>query len=278
MCSSRERDQCRSRELWQPNHKCYAIGLRTLIFAILLLALPITVRGASTAAAAPKPTPLPASSTQLVLVRTSAWWATTGVLQRYERDRNSTWQPIGAPVPVNVGRSGLGWGRGLHEEVDSGPQKREGDGRSPAGVFRLSSAFGKADTVPPESAGFPYTKSLPTTYCVEDARSAYYNQVVDSSRVAASSWEQWSELLRPDGLFDWGVVVQQNAPDIKKGAGSCVFLHIWRGVRRPTSGCTSMPKPELESIIRWLAVTHEPLLVQLPESVFQSVRAAWGLP
>jgi D-alanyl-D-alanine dipeptidase len=121
-------------------------------------------------------------------------------------------------------------------------------------------------------------KSLPTSYCVEDTRSAYYNQIVDSSRIAAASWEQWSELLRPDGLFDWGIVVEQNAPDIKKAAGSCVFLHIWRGLRRPTSGCTSMPKPELQAVVSWLASTREPLLVQLPEPVFQSLRDAWGLP
>jgi len=172
----------------------------------------------------------------------------------------------------------MGWGRGLHPSPTVGPQKREGDGRSPAGVFRLSQAFGVADNLPPESAGFPYAKSLSTSYCVEDARSTHYNQLVDSSRVSAASWEQWSALRRPDGLFDWGVVVEQNAPDTKKAAGSCVFLHIWRGPRRPTSGCTSMPKPELEEVIRWLATAREPVLVQLPEPVFQAVRQAWALP
>lgn len=278
MCSNRVPDRCGPRGLRGPKYKCYAACVRTLILAILLLALPSTVRGGNAAASVSKPSPIEANSSQLVLVRTLAWWATTGTLQRYERDRESSWRPVGAAIPVNVGRSGLGWGRGLHANVDPGPQKREGDGRSPAGVFRLSSAFGSADGLPPDSAGFPYLKSLPTSYCVEDARSAYYNQIVDSSRVAASSWEQWSELLRPDGLFDWGVVVEQNAPDTKKLAGSCVFLHIWRGAHRPTSGCTSMPKPELEQVVGWLAAAREPVLVQLPESVFQSVRGAWGLP
>jgi L,D-peptidoglycan transpeptidase YkuD (ErfK/YbiS/YcfS/YnhG family) len=121
-------------------------------------------------------------------------------------------------------------------------------------------------------------KSLPSSYCVEDTRSPYYNQIVDALRVTRSSWERWSELRRSDGLFDWAIIVEQNAPDVKKAAGSCVFLHIWRGARRPTSGCTSMPKAELEEVVRWLAATREPLLVQLPEPVFQSLREAWGLP
>jgi L,D-peptidoglycan transpeptidase YkuD (ErfK/YbiS/YcfS/YnhG family) len=250
--------------------------VRTLILTLLLLALPTKVHGEN--AAAPMPSPIPARSTQLVLVRTPAWWATTGALQRYERDRESSWRLVGAAIPVNVGRSGMGWGRGLHPNVESGPRKHEGDGRSPAGVFRLSSAFGSAEALPPEAAGFPYVKSLPTTYCVEDARSPYYNQIIDSSRIGGASWEQRSGMLRPDGLFDWGVVVEQNAPDIQKSAGSCVFLHIWRGPRRPTSGCTAMPKPEIEEVVRWLAATREPVLVQLPEPVFQSVRDAWQLP
>ena len=266
------------RDLSEPARKCYAARVRTLILAILLLALPRAARAASTEPSPAKSSPIQADSSQLVLVRTAAWWATFGTLQRYERDHDAGWRPVGAVIPVNVGRSGLGWGRGLHTNVGPGPQKREGDGRSPAGVFRLSNAFGIAGELPPESAGFSYTRSLPTSYCVEDARSIYYNQLVDSSRVTASSWEQWSEMLRPDGLFDWGVVVQQNAPDIKKGAGSCVFLHIWRGPHRPTSGCTSMPKPELENVLRWLATTRAPVLAQLPESVFQSVREAWALP
>jgi L,D-peptidoglycan transpeptidase YkuD (ErfK/YbiS/YcfS/YnhG family) len=172
----------------------------------------------------------------------------------------------------------MGWGRGLHANSAPGPQKREGDGRSPAGVFRLTHAFGAAEALPPESRGFPYLRSLPTSYCVEDTRSAYYNQIVDSGQITASSWEQWSELLRADGLFNWGVVVQQNAPSIKKAAGSCVFLHIWRGPHRPTAGCTSMHHHELEAIIRWLDPVREPVLVQLPEAVLQTAREAWGLP
>lgn len=252
--------------------------MRALLLAIVLFALPATVRGSNTDPSAPTVSPLPPGSSQLVLVRSASWWASTGVLQRYERDPKSSWRAVGATVTVNLGRAGMGWGRGLHSNAAVGPQKREGDGRSPAGVFRLTQAFGVADGLPPQSAGFPYAKSLSTSYCVEDARSAYYNQLVDSSRVSASSWEQWSALLRPDGLFDWGVVVEQNAPDIKKSAGSCVFLHIWRGPHRPTSGCTSLPPRELEDVIRWLATAREPLLVQLPEPVFQGVRQAWALP
>ena len=138
--------------------------VRTLLLTILLLALPTSVQGRNTAASETLASPIPVSSRQLLLVRASSWWATTGTLQRYERDSGSSWRSVGAGVPVNLGRSGMGWGRGLHASAAVGPQKREGDGRSPAGVFRLSRAFGAAEALPPESRGFPYAQSLPTTY------------------------------------------------------------------------------------------------------------------
>jgi L,D-peptidoglycan transpeptidase YkuD (ErfK/YbiS/YcfS/YnhG family) len=85
-------------------------------------------------------------------------------------------------------------------------------------------------------------------------------------------------MVRPDGLFRWGVIVQQNNPEIKVGAGSCVFLHIWRGLRQPTAGCTAMPAEQIQEVVRWLDATAQPVLVQLPEAEYQKVREAWSLP
>lgn len=258
-------------------HRWYAAHVRALLSVLFVTLMAISV-GGNSAASEPAASPVPKGSRQLLVVRTAAWWAASGTLQRYERAQGASWRPLGPAVPVNVGRSGMGWGRGLHAEDAAGPRKREGDGRAPAGVFRLSQAFGAADALPADSRRFPYLKSLPTSYCVEDVRSQYYNQIVDSTRVKPSLWEQWSALLRPDGLFKWGVVVEQNTPEIKKAAGSCVFLHIWRGPRQPTAGCTSMSEQTLQEIIPWLDAKLDPVLVQLPDPVLATLREEWGLP
>ena len=85
-------------------------------------------------------------SLQLIVVVTTDWDAVPGVMRRYERDGvRASWRTVGAEVPVVVGAAGLGWGDGLHgigSPGETGPVKREGDNRSPAGVFRLSSKFG----------------------------------------------------------------------------------------------------------------------------------------
>jgi D-alanyl-D-alanine dipeptidase len=235
-------------------------------------------RGSTETESPPPVSPIATESRQLIVVRTRTWRQSTGTLERYERDEKVPWHRVGEATPVNVGRNGMGWGRGLHPPDQPGPVKHEGDGRAPAGVFALALAFGAAEGLPPEAKGFPYLHTQATTYCVEDTRSKYYNQIIDANEVKMTSWERWSEMQRADGLFRWGVVVRQNGPDTKNGAGSCVFLHIWRGFRQPTAGCTAMAVDQIQETVRWLDPAAEPRLVQLPEPEYERRRDVWGLP
>lgn len=254
--------------------------MQRVVVALGLAGLLATARSSrgSTETETQPASPVPKECRQVLLVRSRTWKTPTGTLERYERDDSLQWRRVGEATPVNIGRSGMGWGRGLHPADQSGPVKREGDGRAPAGVFSLALAFGAADGLPPEAKGFPYLHTSSTTYCVEDVRSKYYNQIIDANEVKATAWERWSEMQRADGLFRWGVVVRQNGPDTKTGAGSCVFLHIWRGFRQPTAGCTAMSPEQIKETVSWLDGTAQPLLVQLPEPEYQRVRENWGLP
>ena len=221
--------------------------------------------------------PIPEASRQLVVVVTPSWEATTGTLRRFARTGpDAPWHPVGEPVEVVVGRSGLGWGRGLHGAPPSeGPQKAEGDGRAPAGVFLLTTAFGYA-TADSANTGLPYLQATPDLECVDDAASRYYNQVLDRTSVAAD-WSSHEEMRRGDVLYRRGVVVAHNA-EAAPGGGSCIFLHVWRGPGSTTSGCTAMPEPSLAEVIAWLDHDAAPVLVQLPSSVYRRLRNAWGLP
>ena len=91
--------------------------------------------------------PIPASCEQIVLVRSSDWDTHQGTLETFEKFSHQTWKRIHGPFPVVVGKNGMGWGLGLHikEDID-GPEKKEGDGKSPAGIYRLGFAFGYAPT------------------------------------------------------------------------------------------------------------------------------------
>lgn len=208
-------------------------------------------------------------SNQLIIVTTADWNATTGTLQRYDKHL-LRWRAVGQPIDVVIGRTGLAWGRGLHGP-QNGPQKREGDGKSPAGVFALGTAFGFAST---SDSKLPYLPLRETSECVDDTASTFYNQIVE--RTPAADWKS-SENMRAVPQYKWGVVVSHNAPPVA-GGGSCIFLHIWSGPQSTTSGCTAMGEEDLVTLMRWIDPTHSPRIVQLPRDEYTRLRKEWSLP
>ncbi|MGA2251535.1 L,D-transpeptidase family protein [Terracidiphilus sp.] len=229
-------------------------------------------------------------STQMIVVTTSSWNAVDGRLQRFERNTShEKWEPVGKPISIVVGRNGMGWGIGLLAPAASGiraaadPVKREGDGRSPAGIFTLGTAFGYASQ-PLPGLKLPYLSLTASTECVDDVHSKHYNRIVDRSTVS-SDWNS-SEHMRDAGrAYQWGVVIDHNSivkeggghPPVPAG-GSCVFMHIWSGPGQGTAGCTAMPQSELEGVLLWLDSARKPLLVQLPAADYARLSPGWELP
>lgn len=212
-------------------------------------------------------------SAQLALVTTASWEATTGMLRRFERGDGGAWEAVGEPAPVVVGRSGLGWGSGLHEVSGQGPMKQEGDGRAPAGAFLLTGTFGYAES---GRGGLPYVRATSDLECVDDVNSAHYNRVLDRTEVDAD-WSSHEEMRRDDDLYRLGIIVDHNAARVP-GDGSCIFLHIWSGPDSVTAGCTAMPAASLEEIAGWARIEDRPILVQLPQSEYERLRDPWALP
>jgi L,D-peptidoglycan transpeptidase YkuD (ErfK/YbiS/YcfS/YnhG family) len=217
---------------------------------------------------------------QALVVRTDGWESVQATVQRYERaGPHAPWTAVGEAVPAVVGRSGLGWGEGLHETpAGMGPVKREGDGRAPAGIYRLSSAFGYAPAAAMPWVRLPYRQSTGESQCVDDGKSRSYNQIVDVRNVGRPDWTSHEEMLRPDSLYRLGVFVDHNVHPAAAGRGSCIFLHIWAGPATGTAGCTAFAPAALEEIVRWMDPARRPVLVQLPRAEYDLLRGAWSLP
>jgi len=218
-------------------------------------------------------------SRQIILVTTSGWNAVDGEMRRYERDAvEEPWRSVGEKIPVVVGRNGMAWGKGLHgDAIGDGPVKKEGDGRSPAGIFSLSSAFGYAPRRQAGELKLPYLQATATLECVDDPRSAHYNKVIDRADVKKTGWKSSERMRRDDDQYRWGVVVSHNAKR-EPECGSCIFLHIWEAPGKGTAGCTAMEAGKMEDVLRWLDATKQPVLVQLPQAKFERLRKAWRLP
>ena len=218
---------------------------------------------------------------QLVLVIAPDWTTTRATLRRFARaDVSSAWTEQGAAYPVNLGRGGLGWGIGLHPAATDEPIKREGDGRAPAGVFRLTALFGYAggDSAIARAAKLPYRPLGTGTLCIDDPASRHYNRIVERSRAGAPDWSSHEDMRRRDDQYALGVVVAHNSDPPEPGRGSCIFLHVWRAPGAPTAGCTASSIDDMRTLAAWLDASRQPLLVQLPDDEYRRRRVAWGLP
>lgn len=224
---------------------------------------------------------LPRQSCQLLLCLAPDWASPVGRLQRFVRAREGAWVKCSRAVPVSLGRNGLAWGRGLHPlSALPGPQKREGDGRAPAGIFAISALFGAAasDSAFALAAKLPYRAATPNLKAIDDPASRYYNRIVDQSSIAQPDWVSSEDMLRGDQRYAVGAVVAHNAEPSLPGAGSCIFLHVWASEGVPTAGCTAMSLAEMTEIAGWLDGVAAPVLVQLPQAEYERLREAWGLP
>jgi D-alanyl-D-alanine dipeptidase len=221
-----------------------------------------------------------AHSHQALLVLADAWESDKGEAQLFERDElEGLWKSRGPKMAVNVGKKGLGWGSGLHGLPGvREPVKTEGDKKSPAGVFNLSSAFGYATAEGASFLNLPYIPIDAMTECVDDIDSRYYNQILKRETVAVVDWNSSEKMLRKDDLYKWGVVVEHNPVPRLKTGGSCIFLHIWEKSAAPTSGCTSFSEDDLLTLLKLFRSDASPVLIQLPRLEYLRLRETWKLP
>ncbi|MBX9400455.1 hypothetical protein K4L06_03965 [Lysobacter sp. BMK333-48F3] len=225
--------------------------------------------------------PGPEQAQQLVLVVTADWDASGGRLQRYARD-GAGWRAVGEAAAVTVGRAGSAWGRGLHQVPagDAGPVKREGDGRAPAGLFRIGTAFGYAEHA---ATALPYSAMTVSDYCIDVADSPLYNRIVDAREVGAAAVAGSTEPMRRDLHADGdqryrqGFVIEHNA-DGARGAGSCIFAHLWKAPGEATAGCTAMDPGQMSELLSWLRPEAHPVFVLLPQAQYDALWRSWGLP
>jgi L,D-peptidoglycan transpeptidase YkuD (ErfK/YbiS/YcfS/YnhG family) len=218
------------------------------------------------------------ASQQVVVVITPGWMSTVGTMTRFERAAPaSVWTRVDAPIPLVVGRTGIAWGVGFDDASADGPHKREGDGKAPAGIFALDTAFGFAPRDSVRNVQLPYVQLLPTTDCVDDTASVHYNTVIDKSTVPRVDWTS-AEHMREVPQYKIGVIVGYNASPPLKGRGSCIFLHIWTGPDSHTAGCTAFDEAKLREVMLWLDPKKRPLLVQLTAAEYGKLRGKWRLP
>lgn len=220
---------------------------------------------------------LPDNSLQLILVITDTIHSTKGRL--YYFDRNDSWNQAGGEAKAALGKNGLGWGRGIHNFIpEDFPVKKEGDGKSPAGIFKVEAAFGFAQPEEMKHLKIPYIHINDMLECIDDVKSEYYNQVVYRDSVDKIDWNSSEKMHRYGKWYEQGIIIEQNSDTIINGAGSCIFIHNWVDPDETSMGCTEMDAPYLTELIKWLDNKKNPVFVQLPKYLIAKYWDKWQLP
>ena len=142
--------------------------------------------------------------------------------------------------------------------------KREGDGKSPSGIFPLGIAFGYDPSVVTK---MPYRQATDDDFWVDDVNSEDYNKWVKGEPNAVS----WEKMKRDDDQYKYGVVIEYNMHPIVKGKGSAIFLHEWKP-GESTAGCVSMSEEMILKILGWLDPAKKPLIIMGKESELRAMK------
>jgi len=113
--------------------------------------------------------------------------------------------------------------------------KREGDGGTPIGVFRVLEAYYRADRINRPKTRLPLHKITETLGWCDAPDDRNYNKKIDLPYSASHE-----KLLRDDHLYDLMVVLDYNISRRRRGAGSAIFFHLARDDFKPTEGCIAV--------------------------------------
>jgi len=227
---------------------------------------------------------VPTACTQAILGIAEGWNSSHVTISVVEKNAQGQWVRVLGPYKGRLGRNGLVWGLGLHSNPRKATTKKEGDGRSPAGIFALGGLWVTHPTPVKHHRSIPYVKVGPNDIWVTNTTDArMYNRHVRLDHPACTAWELKEQMRQKDYPHSIKMLICHNTPERKGGVvvggGSSIFFHIWRkGGKSPTAGCTSMQESDLRTMIARLDPARKPVYILLPKSEYIRLRQSWRLP
>lgn len=182
------------------------------------------------------------NTAQILVLHTSDINIRQGVIDTWEKT-NGHWKKKLSPIKVVLGINGL----------RTAEKKKEGDGCTPEGVYKLQRAFGYF----PISTKLAYTQLTENNFWIDDSDSPQYNLLVENRPLSGT----YEIMKRNDNLYKVGIVIEYNTDPIITGKGSAIFIHVWRNMDSPTSGCIAMSEENVNALLAWLDPDRNPLIV-----------------
>lgn len=136
--------------------------------------------------------------------------------------------------------------------VVPGDEKREGDGATPAGTWKLRAGFWRADRMARPPGPLSFTAIERDMVWDDDPASPTYNTL--QRRDLPDHPER---LMRTDHIYDIVIPLGFNDGPIVPGRGSAIFLHVARDGYPPTAGCVALARDDLVDLLGRLGPSPE---------------------
>jgi len=140
--------------------------------------------------------------------------------------------------------------------------KREGDGATPVGEFKLGRVFYRPDRrAHPPTTGLQSQEITPNMGWCDDPSHTDYNRLITLPHPA-----HHEILWRDDQVYDLIVEILYNSENIKAGYGSAIFMHVAKPDYTPTEGCIALKYDDLSALLR-MCNDGDVLVIPDPQSI-----------
>jgi len=124
--------------------------------------------------------------------------------------------------------------------------KKEGDKKTPAGIFSLGKIFYRKDKIKNLKTQLKKIIIKKNMAWCDDPRNKFYNKLI------VTNDKSKEKLFRKDNLYDIIIVINYNIRPVKKNKGSAIFIHLSRKNYSGTMGCIALNKKDLIEILKSL--------------------------
>jgi L,D-peptidoglycan transpeptidase YkuD (ErfK/YbiS/YcfS/YnhG family) len=123
--------------------------------------------------------------------------------------------------------------------------KREGDGKTPAGLWVMREVFYRADRVAKPETILPTRVLLPNDGWCDAPEDSNYNRLICHPYPASAE-----NLWREDHLYDYIIVLGHNDDPVRPHYGSAVFFHVASEDYSPSAGCITLNPDDVRMVLR----------------------------
>ena len=127
-------------------------------------------------------------------------------------------------------------------------KKREGDKKTPIGIFELDKLFIRKDRIKKISSNLKKINIKKNMgWCDDVKNKKKYNKLIKINKKI-----KHEKLKRKDHKYDLIIPIKYNFNNPIVGLGSCIFIHLTKNYQ-PTAGCISLKKKDFLIMLKLIS-------------------------